>query len=141
MLASLDRHAAYVLGRRWDVLAWNPAAEALFGDYGRLHGDTRNTRNAKRVVRVRRKNGSRLPRATLDRVKRVLSIFAVFKRYRRDCRFLTPSLLSLRGGAQNSRYLHHRVRPCFQGFARCIIRCELFASCAVFERVGDGGEG
>lgn len=42
MLASLDRQPAYVLGRRWDVLAWNPAAEALFGDYGRLNGDTRN---------------------------------------------------------------------------------------------------
>jgi transcriptional regulator with XRE-family HTH domain len=33
---------AYVLGRRWDVLAWNPAAVAVFGDYGSLGGDRRN---------------------------------------------------------------------------------------------------
>ena len=33
---------AYVLGRRWDILAWNRAAVALFGDYGKLQGDERN---------------------------------------------------------------------------------------------------
>ncbi len=42
MLASLTGQPAYVLGRRWDVLAWNRAAEVLFGDYGRLQGDERN---------------------------------------------------------------------------------------------------
>jgi len=42
MLASLTSQPAYVLGRRWDVLAWNRAAELLFGDYGRLNGDERN---------------------------------------------------------------------------------------------------
>jgi len=42
MLASLDQQPAYVMGRRWDVLAWNPAAAALFGDYGKLSGDERN---------------------------------------------------------------------------------------------------
>jgi transcriptional regulator with XRE-family HTH domain len=42
MLASLTGQPAYVLGRRWDVLAWNRAAEALFGDYGKLTGDERN---------------------------------------------------------------------------------------------------
>src|SRR5579872_1919297 len=30
MLASLTMQPAYVLGRRWDILAWNPAAAALF---------------------------------------------------------------------------------------------------------------
>lgn len=42
MLASLTGQPAYVLGRRWDVLAWNRAAEVLFGDYGKLQGDERN---------------------------------------------------------------------------------------------------
>ncbi len=42
MLKSLTGQPAYVLGRRWDVLAWNRAAEVLFGDYGRLQGDERN---------------------------------------------------------------------------------------------------
>jgi transcriptional regulator with XRE-family HTH domain len=42
MLDSLTGQPAYVLGRRWDVLAWNRAAELLFGDYGKLEGDQRN---------------------------------------------------------------------------------------------------
>jgi transcriptional regulator with XRE-family HTH domain len=42
MLDSLTAQPAYVLGRRWDVLAWNRAAELLFGDYGKLDGDSRN---------------------------------------------------------------------------------------------------
>jgi len=41
-LASLTIQPAYITGRRWDVLAWNPAAEAVFGDYGALQGDARN---------------------------------------------------------------------------------------------------
>jgi transcriptional regulator with XRE-family HTH domain len=43
MLASLTDQPAYILGRRWDVLAWNTASVALFGDYGLLEGDARNT--------------------------------------------------------------------------------------------------
>ncbi|MFS8044492.1 helix-turn-helix transcriptional regulator [Rhizobium sp. BR 314] len=43
MLVSLAGQPAYVLGRRWDVLAWNAAAVALFGDYGLLEGDARNS--------------------------------------------------------------------------------------------------
>jgi transcriptional regulator with XRE-family HTH domain len=42
MLDSLTGQPAYVLGRRWDVLAWNRAAAVLFGDYGDLAGDERN---------------------------------------------------------------------------------------------------
>jgi transcriptional regulator with XRE-family HTH domain len=42
VLESLTGQPAYVLGRRWDVLAWNRAAERLFGDYGGLTGDERN---------------------------------------------------------------------------------------------------
>jgi len=42
MLDSLRSQPAYVLGRRWDVLAWNRAAVAVFGDYGRLDSDRRN---------------------------------------------------------------------------------------------------
>src|SRR5215468_2258161 len=42
MLDSLTSQPAYVLGRRWDVLAWNRAAELLFGDYGKLEDDERN---------------------------------------------------------------------------------------------------
>ena len=43
MLDSLTGQPAYVLGRRWDILAWNAAADAVFGPYGRLQGDARNT--------------------------------------------------------------------------------------------------
>ncbi|SKA30977.1 Helix-turn-helix domain-containing protein [Enhydrobacter aerosaccus] len=43
MLDSMGGQPAYVLGRRWDILAWNRAAVAVFGDYSRLGGDARNT--------------------------------------------------------------------------------------------------
>src|SRR5262249_26180452 len=39
---SLVGQPAYVTGRRWDVLAWNRAASAVFCDYGALEGDARN---------------------------------------------------------------------------------------------------
>src|SRR5260370_12425340 len=42
MLASLKSQPAYVIGRRWDVLAWNRAAVAVFGDYELLKGDECN---------------------------------------------------------------------------------------------------
>lgn len=42
MLDSMTGQPAYVLGRRWDVLAWNAAAVTVFGDFGRLEGDARN---------------------------------------------------------------------------------------------------
>jgi len=43
LLDSLDGQPAYVLGRRWDILAWNKAAAAVFGDYDQLEGDARNS--------------------------------------------------------------------------------------------------
>lgn len=43
MLDSLTGQPAMVLGRRWDILTANRAAEVLFGDYGELEGDERNT--------------------------------------------------------------------------------------------------
>jgi transcriptional regulator with XRE-family HTH domain len=42
MLASLNTQPAYVLGWRWDILAWNRAATSIFGDYELLKGDERN---------------------------------------------------------------------------------------------------
>ena len=42
MLDSLTSQGALVLGRRWDILAWNRAADAVFGPYSRLEGDERN---------------------------------------------------------------------------------------------------
>src|SRR3954454_22339395 len=41
MIASL-KQPAYVTGRRWDVLAWNEAAEDVFG-FGQLQEQDRNT--------------------------------------------------------------------------------------------------
>ena len=35
-------HPAYVTGRRWDVLAWNKAAEEIFA-FGRMPEEDRNT--------------------------------------------------------------------------------------------------
>lgn len=43
MLDALTDQPAYILGRRWDVLYWNQAAEAVFGDYSQLEGDERNS--------------------------------------------------------------------------------------------------
>jgi transcriptional regulator with XRE-family HTH domain len=42
MLNSLTGQPAYVLGWRWDILAWNRAADVTFGPYARLDGDERN---------------------------------------------------------------------------------------------------
>jgi transcriptional regulator with XRE-family HTH domain len=42
MLQSLVLQPAYIVGPRWDVLAWNAGAVAIFGDYGLLEGDARN---------------------------------------------------------------------------------------------------
>jgi transcriptional regulator with XRE-family HTH domain len=46
LLASLEQVPAYVVGGPWDVLAWNPAADALYGFTGRRERD----RNVLRVV-------------------------------------------------------------------------------------------
>ncbi len=42
MLASMQAQPAYVTGWRWDLLAWNAASAAVFGDYAALEGDARN---------------------------------------------------------------------------------------------------
>jgi transcriptional regulator with XRE-family HTH domain len=42
MLNSMTDQPAYVLGRRWDILAWNRAAEIVYGPYGRLADEKRN---------------------------------------------------------------------------------------------------
>ncbi len=42
LIESLGPNPAYVIGRRWDYLAWNQAACALFGDFGRLPRSARN---------------------------------------------------------------------------------------------------
>jgi transcriptional regulator with XRE-family HTH domain len=42
VLESWEPFPAYVVGRRWDVLAWNRGARALFGDYGALPEGRRN---------------------------------------------------------------------------------------------------
>jgi transcriptional regulator with XRE-family HTH domain len=55
MLESMTSQPAYVLGRRWDVLAWNRAAELLFGDYGELADDERNIMHIVFANKVHRK--------------------------------------------------------------------------------------
>jgi transcriptional regulator with XRE-family HTH domain len=45
MLDSLTAQPALVLGRRWDILAWNRAADSIWGPYDRLQGDERNMLN------------------------------------------------------------------------------------------------
>ncbi|POZ62906.1 helix-turn-helix transcriptional regulator [Chromobacterium alticapitis] len=42
MLDNLRDQPAYITGLRWDILAWNRAAAALFGDYRRLPPEERN---------------------------------------------------------------------------------------------------
>lgn len=43
LLDSLVSNPAYILGRRSDILAWNRAAVAVFGDYGKVPFRERNT--------------------------------------------------------------------------------------------------
>ncbi len=42
LIENLGPNPAYVLGRRWDYLAWNRAASALFGDLGLVPRAARN---------------------------------------------------------------------------------------------------
>lgn len=42
LIENLGNAPAYVLGRRWDYLAWNSAACAVFGDFGQIAPETRN---------------------------------------------------------------------------------------------------
>jgi transcriptional regulator with XRE-family HTH domain len=42
LIEGLDPNPAFLLGRRWDYLAWNRAAGALFGDFGELPRAARN---------------------------------------------------------------------------------------------------
>jgi transcriptional regulator with XRE-family HTH domain len=42
LIENLGSNPAYVIGRRWDYLAWNSAACALFGDFGKLPRTARN---------------------------------------------------------------------------------------------------
>ncbi len=42
LVENLGPNPAYILGRRWDYLAWNRAASALLGDFGAIPEHTRN---------------------------------------------------------------------------------------------------
>ena len=42
LVENLGPNPAMVLGRRWDYLAWNPAACAVFGDFGSIPKPARN---------------------------------------------------------------------------------------------------
>ena len=42
-LNHMETSPAYILGKRWDILAWNQAALVLFGDYAHMHGRERNS--------------------------------------------------------------------------------------------------
>jgi transcriptional regulator with XRE-family HTH domain len=42
LLENLGANPAYLIGRRWDYLAWNRAACAIFGDFGQLPKSARN---------------------------------------------------------------------------------------------------
>jgi transcriptional regulator with XRE-family HTH domain len=42
LITNLGANPAFVLGRRWDYLAWNDAAVALFGDFGEVPRAARN---------------------------------------------------------------------------------------------------
>jgi transcriptional regulator with XRE-family HTH domain len=42
LIANLGGNPAFILGRRWDYLAWNRAASVVFGDFGELPKAERN---------------------------------------------------------------------------------------------------
>ncbi|HTU80210.1 MAG TPA: helix-turn-helix transcriptional regulator [Solirubrobacteraceae bacterium] len=66
LIENLGPNPAYVLGRRWDYLAWNDAAAVLFGDLARIPRATRNhawltfTDPARRVMFTDWERSSRL---------------------------------------------------------------------------------
>ena len=41
-LVAILNQPAYIIGRRWDILAWNAAATEVFTDFGRLAEEDRN---------------------------------------------------------------------------------------------------
>jgi transcriptional regulator with XRE-family HTH domain len=42
LIENLGANPAYIIGRRWDYLAWNDAAKALLGDFGAIPRASRN---------------------------------------------------------------------------------------------------
>lgn len=42
MIDGMEQSPAYVMGRRWDILAWNQAACDIFGDYKAMAPENRN---------------------------------------------------------------------------------------------------
>ena len=42
MMDGMLTSAAYVMGRRWDILAWNQTACQIFGDFGEMASEDRN---------------------------------------------------------------------------------------------------
>jgi len=66
LIENLGANPAYLLGRRWDYLAWNDACTALFGDFGELPRAARNhvwqmfTDPARREMMCDWEQGSRL---------------------------------------------------------------------------------
>ncbi len=42
LIENLGANPAYIIGRRWDYLAWNAAAVAVFGDFGAVPRSARN---------------------------------------------------------------------------------------------------
>lgn len=42
VLDQLEFTPAYIMGRRWDIIAWNNSATLVFGDFSSLHGAERN---------------------------------------------------------------------------------------------------
>jgi len=42
LIGNLGLNPAFILGRRWDYLAWNRATAALFGDLASVHRSARN---------------------------------------------------------------------------------------------------
>jgi len=84
LLAALGVAPAYITGRRWDLLAWNAAAAAVFGDFGALPEAERN------LVRVIFMDGE-LRRRLVDWEGTARGVLALFRadrgRYADDPRF------------------------------------------------------
>ena len=128
-------HPAYVVGRRWDVLAWNAAAAEVFADFGSSPEADRNIL----VFVLTRPEGKRLfGNAWQDEARRMVAQFrAVHDLWAADPAFrdllarlrqAVPEFSGwweahdIRPGSSGRKVLHHPVRGVSQ-FDYCTFQC------------------
>jgi transcriptional regulator with XRE-family HTH domain len=137
VLHSLDPSPAYIRGRRWDVLAWNRAADAL-SDFSSTSGPSRNT-----VWRLFRDPGMpcRLGDPGCMQRRAVANFRAVAAKYPNDPSFLELiDDLKMNSAEFRELWAQHDVMGAVEGLKRYVHPDlgELTLDYTAFELPGDG---